>query len=74
MPTIKDNGANPMLIVSRHEVQEWLRKLADDAGYADRETCAFQLSVETKFYAENYHHAAPELLIMVSNIPNSRQK
>ena len=66
--------SNPLVTVSAQEVQDWLRKLADDAGFADRETCAFQLNVETKFYADRYHHEAPELTIMVSNIPNSRQK
>ncbi len=65
-------GGNPLIVVSEVEVREWLRGLADAAGFSDRETCAFQLSVKTDFYAKNFHHEAPDLCIMVSNIPDSR--
>ena len=66
-------GGSPLIVVSEQEVREWLRGLADAAGFDDRSTQAFQLSVQTKFYADNFHHEAPELCIMVSNIPGSRK-
>lgn len=65
---------NPMIVVSAERVKSWLRTLADEAGFADRETCMVQLTVSTPFYAKNIHHEAPELLIMVSNIRNSRKQ
>lgn len=71
---VQDGGRNPLVIVSADQVKIWLREIADAAGFADRETCAFQLNVPENFHADNYHHDAPDLLIMVSNIPNSRQK
>ena len=74
MPTVmQNNGRNPLITVSADEVVAWLRKIADEVGYADRETRSFQLNVEHKFYADNYHHEAPSLTIVVSNIPNSRR-
>jgi hypothetical protein len=71
---VADGGRNPLVIVSADQVKKWLREIADAAGYGDRATCAFQLNVETDFYEKNYHAEAPSLTIMVSNIPNSRQK
>jgi hypothetical protein len=65
-------GGNPLIVVSEQEVREWLRGLADAAGFSDRATHAFQLSVTTEFYAPKYHHEAPQLCIMVSGIPGSR--
>lgn len=66
---------NPLIIVPPDEVAAWLRQKADEAGFADRETCAYQINVKVGFAAEaTFHHEVPELLIMVSNIPNSRQQ
>ncbi len=77
MPEVKrpmgNPDGNPLIVVSSDEVIAWLRKLADEAGFADRATCAFQLSVTHPFVeGATFHHEAPQLLIMVSNIPNSR--
>lgn len=68
------NG-NPLIIVEPDEVKAWLRQMADNMGFADRETCAFQITVTHPFEGgTTYHHEAPELLIMVSGIPNSRKE
>lgn len=73
-PQIIDNGTlNPVIIISREQVMQWIRKVCDDAGYADRELSWVQLSVEHEFaFGTSYHHECPKLLAMVSNIPNSR--
>jgi len=75
MTRVLERGtSNPMIVVSRDEVLEFLRAKADEAGFADRESCAVQITVEYEFGAGlKYHHEVPELLIMVSNIPNSRK-
>lgn len=64
---------NPMIVVSSDEVVAWLRAMADEAGYADRATCAMQITVRQPFAGgSTIHHEPPELLLMVSGIPNSR--
>ena len=75
MPRIMDNGrTNPLITVTREEIEMWLRKLADEAGFADRESCAVHIHVEHEFIGGNtFHPETPELTLMVSNIPNSRQ-
>lgn len=71
MPTVPDRGtSNPLIVVSKEEVAHWLRQLADEAGFSDRETCAYQ----TKINQADFCWDTPELIIMVSNIANSRQK
>ena len=70
---IRDGDSNPRIVVRSERVKEWLRLLADEAGFADRETCMFQLNVDRPFGTGiTYHHEAPTLIIMVSNIENSR--
>lgn len=75
MSEIRDNGKlNPLIIVSPDEVLAWLRSKADEAGYADRELGAVQIDVKHPFSGGiTYHHEVPSLVIMVSNIPNSRE-
>lgn len=68
---IKDDGSNPLIIISPKEVVEWLRSKADESGYADRASVAVQTTFRQneppQFFIE-----PPELIIMVSNIKNSR--
>ena len=73
---IRDNGReNPLLIIPVDEVIAWLRGRADDAGYADREMCAVQITVEIPFVeGKTFHHECPSLVVMVSNIKNSSDK
>lgn len=68
MRIIDDEKLNPRIHVSRDEVIAWLRKIADEAGYADRSASAVQTTINDQNFLD-----APELVIMVSNIPNSRQ-
>ena len=70
---IQDTGGNPLIIISPDEVVAWLRERVDAAGYADRELCAVQITVKQPFDGgKTYHHEAPELIAMVSNIKDSR--
>lgn len=72
---IQNNGTqNPLLIISAAEVATWLRTKADEAGFADRELCSVQITVEQPFTGGwRYHHECPVLVAMVSNIKNSRK-
>ena len=71
---VRDNGSNPLIIVSPERVMEWLRSLADEAGYADRASSIVQIGVEREFTnGATTHWEVPELVFMVSNIPNSRE-
>lgn len=68
---IRDDGRNPLIIISPDEVVAWLRQKADEAGYADRATCAVQASFRVQDEA-SFRWEAPELVLMVSNVKNSR--
>jgi hypothetical protein len=71
---VRDNGANPLITLQPWEVLAWLRQKADEAVYADRETCAVQLNVSYPFgNGLKLHHECPALTIMVSNIRDSRR-
>lgn len=72
---VKDNGiSNPLIILSREEVLAWLRERADLAGYTDRELSAVQITVEHPFMdGQTFHYEAPSLVVMVSNIKDSRR-
>lgn len=92
-PIIHDNGkTNPLIEVPRAMVIDWLRSIADQAGYADRENIAVQLVIELRPVFERppedtevlvlprspdrksaFWLDAPSLILMVSNIPNSRE-
>jgi hypothetical protein len=71
---IMDNSSrNPVIIISADEVAAWLRTKADEAGFADRSMCAVQVTVEHPFVGgTNYHGECPKLVVMVSNIRDSR--
>lgn len=71
MTRIIDNGSNPLVVVSPDEVIEWLRQKADEAGFADRESCAVQAAFR-EGEKPVVVHMPPELTIMVSNIKGSR--
>jgi hypothetical protein len=64
-------SSNPIIVVPPEEVLAWLRKIADDLGYADHQTCAVQVVVANEFQGGARHHLeCPTLALMVSNIPN----
>ncbi len=67
---VRDNGSNPLVVISPDEVLAWLRQKADEAGFADRATCAVQGAFRSG--DEMFRWEPPELVIMVSNIPCSR--
>lgn len=60
---------NPLIVVGPQEVADWLRSLADAAGFADRASCV----VQVKDSDGNVTLGSPELVLMVSNIANSRK-
>lgn len=72
---VKNDGVrNPLIVVDQDEVLAWLREKADAAGFADRELCAVQITVNQPFEGgKTYHFEPPMLIAMVSNIPNSRK-
>lgn len=75
MPQVIDNGvSNPLLVVSPEEVTAWLRSLADAHGFSDRAGHAVQTAVRGLPGGQQdvCLLAAPELVYMVSNIPQSR--
>lgn len=74
MPTVMNADKNPLIVVSPDEVLAWLRKLADEAGYSDRVSSAIQVSYSDEKGTQVIGFAAPELILMVSGIPNSREK
>lgn len=69
---ITDNGTNPLITVSPDEVAAWLRQKADEAGYADRASCAVQAAYRERNEPLCIGYEPPELTLMVSNIKNSR--
>jgi hypothetical protein len=70
-PVIVDNGSNPLIVVSAEDVAAWLSSLADEAGYSDRSRCAIQTKI-VGADGEVISLGSPDLVLMVSNIPNSR--
>jgi hypothetical protein len=72
---IVDNGkSNPIIIMEQQDVLDWLRAKADQAGYSDRTGSSVQITVKTPFSEGTLHHLdVPELVYMVSNIPQSRE-
>lgn len=73
---IKDNGlSNPLIVLTSDEVLAWLRSKADEAGYADREISAVQVTVTQAFdYGHLTHLECPSLAVMVSNIKRKVEK
>lgn len=64
---------NPLIVVSRERVLQWLREIADNAGFADRGINAVQINTEHAFApGVVFHQECPTLTIMVSNIPGTR--
>jgi hypothetical protein len=69
---VRGGPGNPLIKVSRDEVAGWLRQIVDGLGYGDRRISTIQINVEHEFVAgKNYHWECPELIVMVSNIPDS---
>lgn len=69
-----DSRANPLVVVEPDEVTAWLRGLADQLGLSDRVACAVQVDFPLSTDKPTPEHIAspPRLVLMVSNIPNSR--
>lgn len=69
---------NPRIMVTPDEVNAWLRSIADAHGFKDRESVAVQIAWDEMSgeapgdYHREVRLAVPELIVMVSNIPNSR--
>jgi flavin-dependent dehydrogenase len=74
MRIVDDGKSNPIIIMERHDVLDWLRAKADNAGYSDRTGSAVQIVVNTPFSEGTRHHLdVPELAYMVSNIPQAKE-
>lgn len=71
---IDNKRQNPLIVVTPEETAMWLRQLADDLGYSDRASAHIQVAVTDAFGERRILNGAPELVLMVSNIPNSREK
>ena len=71
-----NTSANPLVVVEPDEVVEWLRKLADDLGLADRESSVVQADFPHATDKPQPEHiwSPPRLTFMVSGIPNSRNR
>ncbi len=71
---------NPRIKVMPDEVAAWLRTVADAHGFNDREAVAVQVAWDEMSgeapgdYHREVRLTVPELIIMVSNVPNSRGK
>lgn len=67
---IKDDGRmNPVIVISADEFMDWVRQKADEAGYADRQLCLVQASIE----GDDMLLQGPiQIAAMVSNIKDSR--
>lgn len=65
---------NPRILVTPDEVSAWLRSIADAHGFKDRESVAVQIAWTDNdaLGGREIRHVVPELIVMVSNIPNSR--
>lgn len=73
MEVIDDGKLNPRIVITTGDVLLWLRKIADEKGYADRALSAVQIQVQLEFGAGmKVHNEVPQLVLMVSNIANSR--
>jgi hypothetical protein len=74
MRIVDDGKSNPIIIMEQQDILDWLRSKADEAGYSDRTGNAVQITVKTPFSGGTRHHMdVPELVYMVSNIPNDRE-
>jgi hypothetical protein len=74
MRIIRRGASNPMIVAEHEDVLAFLRKMADDAGFADRESCMVQITVEHPFEGgTTFHSEVPELTLMVSCIEGSRK-
>lgn len=72
---IDDGKSNPVVSVPPEVVTEWLRAIADAAGYADRASCMVQIVVDRPFADRGtLHNEPPRLNFMVSNIKGSRSQ
>lgn len=68
---IRDNGTrNPLIFLLKEDLRAWLRQKADEAGYSDRALCAVQTETDE---SEGLLHGLPTIVLMVSNISNSRE-
>lgn len=61
----ENSGRNPLIIISPDEFKEWVRQKANEAGFADRQLCAVQTSLEGD---DHLLHGLPQVVVMVSNI------
>jgi len=71
---LRSGPLNPLIEVSGEEFVAWLREKADQLGLSDRATCGVQLSFTGTDGTVTHHWVVPEIVFMVSNIPNSRGK
>lgn len=72
-PEVIDTGRNPLIVVSPEQVSDWLIAIGDAAGYSDRSATAVQIKVKSILDEEFIRLGVPQLVLMVSNVPNSRR-
>lgn len=69
---IRRGNLNPLIKVSKDEVYDWLRGLADANGLSDRAVCAVQFTYDPLDGDPQTWNDLPDVVLMVSNIENSR--
>lgn len=70
---VHDNGTtNPLIEIEEGVLLNWLRDIADQAGYADRIMSALQIKVHMGDGAYKTFIDVPRMTLMVSNIVGSR--
>lgn len=61
----ENSGRNPIIIISADELKTWIRQKADEAGFADRQLCLVQTSLDGD---DTVLQGIPQVVVMVSNI------
>lgn len=69
MRVIDGAGSNPIIVIEPHEVEAWVRSIADANGYAGRELRAIQIQVAQPFgEGLTCHNETPSLAVIISSI------
>lgn len=69
-PSVVTRGlGNPLICIPHDYFVAWLRQVANELGFADREMVAVQY---TSHQGEPIFAVPKDLVVMLSNIPNSR--
>lgn len=73
---IPNSKGNPLIQIDEAEFVTFLREIADKAGFQDRRLCTvqFQFTNGNEISPDLYTGLPKRLLLMVSNIPGTRDQ